>query len=402
MKNLPVRSVEAGRNLRREVRELIRQGVALVLACAMPGTLVPSEANLVSQIGQTPARQNLPLVILSPDGLDSLSKGPSTEFSGSIRSEVEAPRIGAMPTKTLSLDVQSAQVATRAGSPRPFLNSLPLSNQSFDFTRAESPSGRASKKSRGLGELHLTPSNSVASLETFSRKMSRASLRAALPPQTANLAVHPVLECVTNNGGGSYTAFFGYKNDNSVSVTIPVGSNNKFTPTPIDRGQTTTFLPGRQVKTFNVPFNGSNLVWYLKGPDNSGRTSTASSNSAACADPLPIANAGPNQTVFVDTTVRLDGTHSSDPEGHAIAYAWSFVSIPSGSSASLSNATSASPTFFVDKPGSYTVQLIVNDGTESSSPSQVIISTKNSPPVANAGPNQTVTTHMAVQLDGSR
>lgn len=89
--------------------------------------------------------------------------------------------------------------------------------------------------------------------------------------------VRPVLECVRNNGDGTYTAFFGYKNDNIVSVYIPVGNKNKFTPTPQDRGQTRVFEPGRHYKVFTVNFNGSNLVWTLNG-----RTSTASSNSAPC------------------------------------------------------------------------------------------------------------------------
>jgi hypothetical protein len=89
--------------------------------------------------------------------------------------------------------------------------------------------------------------------------------------------VRPVLECVRNNGDGTYTAFFGYKNDNNVSVYIPVGNKNKFTPTPQDRGQTRVFESGRHYKVFTVNFNGSNLVWTLNG-----RTSTASSNSAPC------------------------------------------------------------------------------------------------------------------------
>ncbi len=89
--------------------------------------------------------------------------------------------------------------------------------------------------------------------------------------------VRPVLECVRNNGDGTYTAYFGYKNDNTVSVYIPAGSKNKFTPTPQDRGQTRVFEPGRHYKVFTVDFNGSNLVWTLNG-----RTSTASSNSAPC------------------------------------------------------------------------------------------------------------------------
>ncbi len=89
--------------------------------------------------------------------------------------------------------------------------------------------------------------------------------------------VRPVLECVRNNGDGTYTAFFGYRNDNDVSVYIPIGNRNKFTPTPQDRGQTRVFQPGRHYKVFTVNFNGSNLVWTLNG-----RTSTASSNSAPC------------------------------------------------------------------------------------------------------------------------
>ena len=97
-----------------------------------------------------------------------------------------------------------------------------------------------------------------------------------------NLAVRPVLECVTANTDGTFIAKFGYKNDNSNAVTIPVGANNKFSPNPQGRGQTTDFQPGRIRFAFEVPFNGNNLVWSLKGPDNSNRTSTASRNSARC------------------------------------------------------------------------------------------------------------------------
>lgn len=96
------------------------------------------------------------------------------------------------------------------------------------------------------------------------------------------LAVKPVLECVVANADKTFTARFGYQNLNSVPVTIPVGTANKFPPTPIDRGQSTAFQTGRIRNVFEVPFNGNNLVWSLKGPDNSHRTSTASHNSARC------------------------------------------------------------------------------------------------------------------------
>ena len=59
------------------------------------------------------------------------------------------------------------------------------------------------------------------------------------------------------------------------------------------------------------------------------------------------------------------------------------------------------PTFTVDKPGSYVAQIIVNDGQVDSLPSTVTITTQNSPPVANAGPDQTVFVGTTVTLDGS-
>jgi len=102
-------------------------------------------------------------------------------------------------------------------------------------------------------------------------------------------AVKPVLECVIDNYDGTFTARFGYMNENSVAIEIPVGENNKFTPAPEDRGQTTMFQPGRvgqpgDVGAFSVAFDGSNLVWTLKGPDGSTSTATASSNSKRCPD----------------------------------------------------------------------------------------------------------------------
>jgi RHS repeat-associated protein len=114
----------------------------------------------------------------------------------------------------------------------------------------------------------------------------------------------------------------------------------------------------------------------------------------------PIANAGPAQTVPVTTQVQLDGTGSTDPLGKPLTYQWTFTAIPTGSAATLTNPTSARPTLVADKTGNYTAQLIVNDGTLSSTPATVIISTTNSTPIANAGPSQTVPVSSTVHLDG--
>src|SRR5713101_4233560 len=116
----------------------------------------------------------------------------------------------------------------------------------------------------------------------------------------------------------------------------------------------------------------------------------------------PVAQAGPNQTVAVGTAVYLDGSQSHDVDGDALSFHWALTATPVGSLALLSDPTAVQPIFAVDFPGTYTVQLIVNDGTVNSAPASVLISTHNSPPVANAGPNQTVAAGTTVQLDGSQ
>lgn len=87
----------------------------------------------------------------------------------------------------------------------------------------------------------------------------------------------PTLQCLRYNGVNSYTAYFGYNNNNSVSVYVPLGSKNKFTPTPIDKGQPKLFLTGTHTNVFSVNFNGKNLTWTLNQA-----SVTANSNSTPC------------------------------------------------------------------------------------------------------------------------
>ena len=176
-------------------------------------------------------------------------------------------------------------------------------------------------------------------------------------------------------------------------------------------------LFGTQTDTFCQSYNGTTpyadqscALCHVNGvPPALNSTGTTFKNNgfapsaAMCPvkNTAPVANAGPNQTVALGTTVTLDGTASSDVDGNPLTYQWSFVSQPAGSGATLANPTTAKPTFLAGMAGQYVIQLIVNDGLVNSLPATVTISTSNTAPVANAGPNQTARVGATVTLDGS-
>ena len=114
---------------------------------------------------------------------------------------------------------------------------------------------------------------------------------------------------------------------------------------------------------------------------------------ASGSNSAPVANAGAAQSVSTAAVVTLNGTGSTDANGDTLTYRWTLTSKPTSSTAALSSATVASPTFTADLAGSYVASLVVNDSkVDSTNTSTVTItaSAANSAPVANAGPVQTV------------
>jgi len=151
--------------------------------------------------------------------------------------------------------------------------------------------------------------------------------------------------------------------------------------------------------TFVADMPGSYVAQLMV--NNGFANSGPSTVTITTTNTAPVANAGPNQTVSVGSTVTLNGSGSSDADRDPLTYSWTFTSKPAGSTAVLSPATAISPTFLVDLPGVYVVQLIVNDGFANSNPATVTITITNTAPVANAGLNQSVTVGSTVTLNGS-
>lgn len=99
----------------------------------------------------------------------------------------------------------------------------------------------------------------------------------------------------------------------------------------------------------------------------------SSTDGGVPGNAVPVADAGPAQSVFVGALVTLDGSASSDADGDPLTYSWAFTSKPVGSAATLSGSATVAPSFTPDLPGAYVVRLIVSDGQAASLPATVTI-----------------------------
>ncbi|HEX5787255.1 MAG TPA: PKD domain-containing protein, partial [Woeseiaceae bacterium] len=116
----------------------------------------------------------------------------------------------------------------------------------------------------------------------------------------------------------------------------------------------------------------------------------------------PIANAGGGQTVFEGTQVSLNGA-GSDPDNDPLAFFWTQLSGPAVNivSAATANASFTAPDVAAGSPQTLVFELEVSDGVVSDTDTVSFVVEENVPPVANAGPDQTVGPGVQVTLDGS-
>ncbi len=145
----------------------------------------------------------------------------------------------------------------------------------------------------------------------------------------------------------------------------------------------TTFQPDK-VGTYVVALTVTDPSGASSAPDYVIITAESPEN-------IPVANAGPDQSVAVGSAAALTGVGSYDPVGRALTYAWTVVDKPTNSTVTaVSDPTSATPSLRVDAKGAYILSLVVNNGLASSNADEVTITgtSNDSAPTANAGPDQ--------------
>jgi Tol biopolymer transport system component len=120
----------------------------------------------------------------------------------------------------------------------------------------------------------------------------------------------------------------------------------------------------------------------------------------------PTAIAGPDQVITLPTdSISLDGTASSDPDGKISEWRWERISGPA--SFTIVNTTVAKTVAKSLVAGTYKFELTVTDDKGAFAKDTMMVTvdatpTANHAPVANAGPDQTVTLPTStVNLNGS-
>jgi hypothetical protein len=128
---------------------------------------------------------------------------------------------------------------------------------------------------------------------------------AALAAQSAG-GLYPFLDCVTFDPvANQLTGWYGYINDNSTNVTVPVGGLNFFIPGPVSRGQPTTYAPGIYHKAFSTTISlrlFSQVSWTL------GSTTATATNDPSLYCPIA-------QTACWDTNANAVCDASEDVNG---------------------------------------------------------------------------------------
>jgi hypothetical protein len=238
--------------------------------------------------------------------------------------------------------------------------------------------------------------------------------------------------------GGDYKANL-VVNDGRVdssAVTVAINANTK--PVAVAANSATTDMaPGKDLVTFDgsgsTDADGHPLSyrWALSGPAgstamlssataakptftpdkrgeytatlvvNDGKVDSAPTSTKLFANTRPVAAANTSASVVLPAaTVTVDGTTSSDADGDALSYAWALTTRPAGSAATLSSTSAAKPTFVADRAGAYALSLKVSDGRAESANTATVNVLANTPPVANAGPNQLASVGATVALSG--
>ncbi len=293
-----------------------------------------------------PAENQPPVADAGPD--QAVQTGTGVQLDGTGSSDPDGDAI----TYSWSLTVPDGSAANLAAADTSMPSFIPDVDGDYVATLVVND-----------GELDSAP-DTVTVTASAEPPANQAPIADAGPNQEVDTGTGVTLDGSGSSDPDGDTITYGW------SLTVPDGSSAALGGADTASPSFTPDVDGDYVATLVV--NDGEL-----DSDPDSVTVTASSIPPP-ANQAPIADAGPNQEVETGTGVTLDGSGSSDPDGDTITYSWS-LTVPDGSSATLSGADTASPSFTPDVDGDYVATLVVNDGELDSDPDSVTVTASTTP-----------------------
>ncbi|MGA1821102.1 MAG: PKD domain-containing protein [Thermoplasmatota archaeon] len=200
-------------------------------------------------------------------------------------------------------------------------------------------------------------------------------------------------EKVILNGSGSYD------NEDTLEQLLFNWTVSPGNPDDVVLSDNSSMMP-----EFTAPSTIGDFGFDLKVMDSLGVWSEADSVNITVVLPpniLPTADAGEDFSAVTNTTISLDGSGSSDGDGHITTWNWTCRSHPG---IQLMDRNSSTPSFSTPYTGVYVFELSLMDdrgGWSGIDSVSVDVLPDNYPPSANAGKNMTVHVNDTVKLNGT-
>lgn len=120
------------------------------------------------------------------------------------------------------------------------------------------------------------------------------------------------------------------------------------------------------------------LLAFAGSPENQSLTAGTIDKGMLFAEPgiayIPVSNATAPTHAAVGTSIKVNGTTSTDANNDKLNYFWTIVTKPIGSNASFNDFTATQPTLTLDKVGVYELSLRTSDSQSPSySPANVTV-----------------------------
>ncbi|MEN6611202.1 MAG: PKD domain-containing protein [Methanoregulaceae archaeon] len=308
-----------------------------------PVSDTPVGTPVSSQPGEVMTEPPTPIVTATST-LSSVPTSTPTSVPASV-STIAPTATSTQVSGTISPDVQFSMTPSSGETPL----SVQFTDKSANFPTAwlwDFGDGNTSSQqntyhtytSAGQYTVTLTTTTTAGKLTSEPKTVTVTSQAEGLS------SVYPVVQCVLNNGDGTYTAYFGYRNDYASAVPIPVGRFNMFTQTAADQGQPTEFQPGLHYNAVSVVFSSHEIAWTLGASSASAFIGTTSCHLSPTA-------AFEGYPVYGKPMLQV--TFSDESPGSPTSWYWTF-----GNGAT---STEQNPKYLYQKAGNYTVTLTVKN-----------------------------------------